>query len=290
MEIATNVKTGDVKLSEPSGSQTAVVQPVVKEPDLITRVSAVKPEEIIKPTGTEVTEPEFDFKNIENIKDPVAKEQALAAYKSFQKGFNQKFQEIAEIRKTLETQKVQKVDDKWTPDRIQTLLQNPEFVQAAQSIIGNPTTTNTEDNSLLTDKEKQKLATLEVELQQMKQLNWQTIKAQQDTQLKTKYANYDAQAVDTLTSDMLSGKYQATREDLWRAYDYESGIKRAYELGKLDAKGVIKEKTQTTSIDGLTTVRADNQVQPEKDENSRDFFRRLFINNLEKTKTAEIRK
>ena len=210
------------------------VKPEAKQEDLITRVSAVKSEEIIKPTGTEVKEPEFDFKNIENIKDPAAKEQALAAYKSFQKGFNEKFQEIAELRKSLEAQKGQAVDNKWTSERIQSLLQNPEFVQAAQSIVGNPSAT-AEDNSLLTETEKQltsEINGLKKELSSIRQnsqvTNYNLLRDKQDGELKTRYANYNPQAVDTLTADMLSGKYQATREDLWRAYDYESAVKRSY--------------------------------------------------------------
>jgi hypothetical protein len=280
MELQTNVKTGDLKISE--GSSPAVVtQPVVtKEPDLVTKVSQVKLEEPI------VKEPEFDFKDIEAIADPVAKEQALKAYKSFQKGFNQKFQEIAEIRKSLEKPKT---DEGWTPDKVQKLINDPNFVQAAQSIVNTPQPAEeymTENEKRLTEQVKHH----EAELNEIKKMSFQSFQAQQDVALKSRYANYDPQAVDTITSELLAGKRQATREDLWRAVDYENAVKRAYELGKQDAKKPIEEKTQSMSVEGLTAVRSGNTVEPEKGESNQNYFRRIFLNNLNKQKTEQIRK
>lgn len=284
MELQTNVKTGDLKISE--GSAPVVTQPVVtKEPDLVTKVSQVKIEKP-EPTG-DIKEPEFDFKDIESITDPVAKEQALKAYKSFQKGFNQKFQEIAEIRKSLEKQKPA---EDWTPERVQHLINDPNFVKAAQSVVGSKEVTETDDFSSLTDREKQKLQQLEAEVSNMRQASFMAVKAQQDTELKNRYANYDPQAVDTITADLLAGKVQATREHLWKVQDYDDAVRRAYELGKKDSHGIQQEKLQSTSVEGLTAVKSNAELQPAKGESNLDYFRRLVNENMKKQKTEQIRK
>lgn len=288
MEFQTNVNTGEVKINSVAGAATTTTAPV-KEPELITRVSSFQPEtkSEIKPTG-EISEPEFDFKEIEAIKDPTAKEQALKAYKSFQKGFNTKFQELAKLRQSVETQKK---EEGWSPERIQALLQNPEFIQAAQSVVGvNSQPAREEEPSALTDKDKQKIQELETELVKIRQTNIQSFISQQDSQLKTRYANYNPQAIDTLTSDMIAGKVQATREHLWKVLDYDEAVQRAYELGKQDGVGKKQEKLQSNSVEGLTTVKAEGVLNPEKGENDRSFFRRLVMDNMNKVKTEQIRK
>lgn len=291
MEFQTNVNTGEVKINTPStGSTSTATAPVIKEPELITRVSNFKPETKIetKPTG-EVTEPEFDFKEIDAIQDPTAKEIAKKAYKSFERGFGKKFQELAELRKSVETQKK---EEGWSPERIQVLLQNPEFIKAAQSVVGvtSQPVKEEEEPSALTDKDKQKIQELETELMKIRQTNIQSVISQQDSSLKTKYANYNPNAIDTLTSEMISGKVQATREHLWKVLDYDEAVNRAYELGKQDGIGKKQERLQSTSVEGLTTVKANGTVNPEKGESDRSFFRRLVLDNINKAKTEQIRK
>lgn len=257
----------------------------VKEPELITRVSNFKPE--VKPTAAE-SDAEFDFKDIDAIADPVAKEVAKKAYKSFERGYGKKFQELAEIRRTIEAQKR---EEGWSPERIQSLLQNPEFIQAAQSVIGTSQPQQQDETISPVEREtKQKIQTLEAELNKLKQNNVQSVMAQQDSVFKTKYANYNPQAIDTLTSDMLNNKIQATREHLWKVLDYDEAVQRAYELGKQDGSGKKQEKLQSLSAEGVTTVRSDGNVNPEKGESNRSFFRRLVLDNMEKSKTEQIRK
>ena len=285
MELQTNVKTGDVKINSPEAATgTVTATAPVKEPELITRVSNFKPETLpeAKPTG-EVTDSGFDFKEIEAIADPKSKEIVQKAYKSFERGYGKKFQELADIRKTLEAQKK---EEGWSPERIQGLLQNPEFIQAAQSVIGTSQPNQEED----VDKNEQRLKEVEAELKQLRQNTIQATISQQDSQLKTKYANYSPQAIDTLTADMISNKVQATREHLWKVLDYDEAVQRAYELGKQDGSGKKQEKIQANSAEGLTTVKANGTVTPEKGENDRNFFRRLVMDNIGKAKTEQIRK
>lgn len=249
---------------------------VVKQPDLVSRVSQHK----VTETKPEISEPEFDFKNIESIKDPVAKEQALSAYKSFQKGFNQKFQELSEQRKTLEQMKQDM--STWTPEKVQALTANEQFLKAAQSVVGVQNSKSTDSEySAMSETEKARVAQLEKELTQLKNQSYQQIKVQQDEQLKTRYANYDSNTMDMITNDVLAGKAQITREHVWKAYDYDSAIKRAYELGKQDKIQENTEKVNSMSFgDSSKNVSSSEKMEPNKGESDRDYLKRLFFKNI----------
>jgi len=274
----------EVKAQEP-----IVEIPIVEVPkeDLISRVSKVKVEP--KPADINIEEPKFDINDIDKIQDPQAKEQALRAYKSFQKGFNQKFQELADLKKQLQ---VQQQPTTWTKERIRQELNKPDFIQASQEVLQeqNPPNSGMNDTewSSLTTNEKRQWQAMQSELAQLKQQqssnqilqDWKS----QDETLKTKYANYDPNAVDIISSELLSGKRQATREDLHKAIDYDNAVRRAYELGKQDGGTEKLEKTNATSYDGLSTKPATDIPVAEKNESTSSFFGRLVENNLRKQK------
>ena len=115
--------------------QTAVeTKPVQPTPapaeNLVTRVSQFKQEN--KDKAIPVDEPQFDINEINSIKDPEARAYAEKAYKSFQKGFNKKFEDLANIRKSLEKEK--ETISSWSPERVQNLLNDKNFVYAAQKL------------------------------------------------------------------------------------------------------------------------------------------------------------
>ena len=274
-ETQTQEQTAQTQATQEAGKEATATTV-----DLVTRVSQVKPETTAA-TTTEVKEPEFDFKNIELIQDPKAKEQALAAYKSFQKGFNQKFQEIAELRKSLEAQKQQPTS--WTPERLQQEMNKPDFVQAAQSVIKiqNPDNSRLTDNawSALTDDEKKEIMGLKQEVHSLKQQSFlNDLRARnmvEDEQLKTKYADYDPKAIDTITAEMLAGKFQATREHLYKAVKFNEAVRKAYELGKSDKQLENKEKITSMSATGTTVTGTDDVPPIEMGETSKQYFLRL---------------
>ena len=293
MELSTNVKTGDLKITEGSSSEPVVT----KEPkqDLITRVSQVKVEPVVNVekdiNGVPIIEePKFDVNDIEKITDPQAKEQALRAYKSFQRGFNAKFQELADLRKKLE---VTQQPTTWTKDRIRQELNKPDFIQASQEVLQeqNPPQsgmTDTEWSSLTTNEKKQwqgmqqEIANLKQ--QQNQQQILQNFKMQDET-LKTKYANYDPNAVDIITSELLTGKRQATREDLHKAIDYDNAVNRAYQLGLQDGGLNKTDKQNASAYDGISTGKPATDIPvAEKNESTNSFFGRLVQNNLNKQK------
>jgi hypothetical protein len=244
-------------------------EPEKKEESLVTRVSQVS-KEVTPPTEEDF---KFDVKDIDKIEDPKAKEYAEKAYKSFQRGFNNKFQEIAEIRKELEKQKSENTP--WTPERIQALLKDQSFVDAAQGVVGST------NDSVLSETEQKRMKQLEQEQAQLKSQLWQTYKAQQDEVLKNKYANYDGGAVDVITSDLLSRKYVATREDLWKAIDYDSAINRAYKLGKQDRQSDTADKVASMSMTGdVNATSTETPIKKEENESDRAYFNRLAMRRL----------
>jgi len=235
--------------------------------ELVSRVSKFKPEEPKK------EETIFNVKDIEKIEDPKAREYAEKAYKSMLGDYTRKTQELAEMRRSLEAGKT----EKWTPEKVQSLLNDQTFVEAAQSVVGKP---KEDDSSMLTEAEKHEIAVLKDQVKQMQANTWQAYRLQQDAVLKNKYANYNPQAVDIITSDLMQGKRQVTREDIYKAMDYDEAVKRAYELGKQDS-GLDKEtKVIASSFDGGTVTATGTPPEKEKGESDRAYFKRLAERNL----------
>jgi len=255
--------------------QAVVPEPVVTpEPvseDLVARVSKVKPPEVAK---QEIDE-KFNINDldaqIEKLPDPVLKEQVLGLKKSLLKGENQKYQEIANLRKQYE-QELAKTNT-WTPEKVNGLLQNQDFVKAAQSIVGNP---SQESTSMLSEQERSQIELNNQRVNMLMQQNERLLQVQQDSQLKQRYANYDAHVVDQTFNDMLQGKVQATREHLWKVIDYENAVQRAYDLGLQDRNIQNQERAK-----GMTTMTGMNMPQPtgverQKGESNQQFMLRSY--------------
>jgi len=259
--------------------QTATVpsdQTTKPEVDIVTKVSQYKP---VKPETIPPAEPEiekFDYKELDNLKSPDdARAWAFKAYKSMQRGWNQKFQELAELRKTFESRAK---DQGWTPERIQELLKDPNFVQAAQSVAG--TQTPEESYSSLNDAERKKLDDVAKYVREVQQQNAQLLKSQQDKELQGRYANYDPRAMDIITAEIMEKKRSITMEDVWKSYDYEEAVRRAYDLGRKDRDAEVIEKSKAISAEGVTTVASRDVPKREPNESSQAYFKRLAIRNL----------
>jgi len=255
----------DTVVAVPEAKVEAKLEPKIEpKVDLVTRVSQVKVEP--KP------EPEtiFNVNDINAIEDPKAKEYATKAYKSLQGDYTRKSQALAEERKRWEAEKAQK--EHWNVDKVQSLLTDPEFIQAAQGIVG---AQQAEDTSILSDTEKKRIADIENLARMAVQQNATLLKKQQDETLKSKYANYNPQAIDILTADMIQGKVQATREHLHKVLDYDDAIQRAYELGKSDRKLETEEKVNALSPEGMTVTGNESIPAPEQGESSKNYFMRL---------------
>lgn len=270
-------------MAEETKIEEQVVTPEVKEEpkaDLVTRVSQVKVEP--KPEETKQEEGKFNINDldthIEKITDPALKEQFVGLKKSLIRGENQKYQEIASLRKQYET-KLAEVSS-WTPERLQQEMNKPDFVQAAQTLYGsqNPKDSGLTDQqwSALSEPERAELNQLKQKINLLEKTSWESQKLQQDANLKTKYANYAPDVVDTISVELVQGRRQATREDLWKVYDYENAVQRAYELGLMDKKEQNQEKVNGMTYDGGKNIPAATVVQKEKGETTQQFFNRSY--------------
>jgi len=194
---------------------------------------------------------------------------------------------LANIRKSLEKEK--ETISSWSPERVQSLLNDKNFVDAAQKLqqFQNPPQSGLSDEewSALSEGEKAKFKQIEQKVSQLEQLNYLSTLKQQDEQLKGRYANYEPTKIDEITQSLITGKVQATREDLWKVIDYENAVERAYKLGLQDRNNYNQEKINASSPEGFNTTNA-VKLEPNNGEKSGDFFKRILLNNMSRFKSG----
>ncbi len=260
-------------------------QPEPQKVDLITRVSQVKVE--AKPE-VKTEDGKFNINDldaeIEKIPDPSLKSQFTEFKKSLLRGENQKYQEVANLRKQYEQKLAE--SSSWTIDRLKQEMNRPDFVQAANQILQSQAPQGSgmsnEQWSALSDTDKAEFNQLKQKIDILERTNWETLKTQQDAQLSQKYANYDAGAVARLTDDLVSHRVQATQEHLWKVIDYENAVNRAYELGLQDKNNFNQER-----VAGMTMPGGNNMTQPQtidrlKGETVQAFFKRAYTERTKK--------
>jgi hypothetical protein len=145
--------------------------------DLLSRVSKFQKEKapVVTPQTPNTTDGNFDIKEIEAITDPVAKEQALKAYKSFQRGFGEKFQELSQLKKEMEalkSQPTQPVQQEWTPERVQALADDPKFIEAARQV---QESNQIDENSTMSEAERARINELNEKINKLEAANNQVL-------------------------------------------------------------------------------------------------------------------
>ena len=292
----TSQVTQEIPVAQPVQAQP--VQPISTEPkkeELIRRAASFKP----APTDAKPADSTFDFKAyqdyVTSVQDPTARKFIEDAYKSMTADYTRKMQPIAAQGKEVETLK-QQVEQlsRFTPDRIQQMLTDPTFVQAAQEYMrkngGQPSNGNgthgssgdlTEEEFGYLPPEQQKMYTAQKQTQGMlasMQSELTSMRTQkEDTELSSRYPNYESTQVNKIFSDMMTGKVQATREHLWKVVDYEDAVHRAYSMGRSDERDGVTEKRNASTITG--GVNAAN-TQPDvpaqqKGESFQAYWRKL---------------
>lgn len=272
----------NVTVNQPVNNPNQVAQPQTvpqaQEPDLITKVSQFKKQNTQAPIDNQV-DIGFDFKEIEAIKDPVAKEQAMRAYKSMQAGATKKFQEIAQVKKQAE-ESIKSMEQKleaaknWSPERIQReLLNNPQFIEAAQQISAQ---NNNNNDSLLSEEDKAKINGLESEIMQLKQSNYQSLISQEDSLLQSKYADYSPHKVDETIAQLSKLQPYQIREWVYRAIQHDDHVKASYELGKQESLKLNQERVNAFSLNGGQTINNIDVPKKEPGESDQNFFSRLY--------------
>ncbi len=265
------------------------------EPSVLDRIRQAPPVVPTPTPGEETFLPaNFNVADIDKIADPNARAQAQAAYKSMQSGFTQKTQEIATLRKNLETQiETAKSPQPWTIERVQQITKDPQFITAAQQALKltpgtGATGLSDEQYSTLTPDEKARLeqgqregqkanagvVALQGQLAQMQ-------RQQQDVELKERYASYDPAEINKVEKDIIDGTMVPTREHLYKVVKYDADVQRAYELGRQDERGGITEKAQLPSNSGVVQVTRPGEVPAKEEKESNvDYFRRLAMARL----------
>ncbi len=286
----------------PQTTTTTTEAPVVQAPteDLVTRASKVS----ITPAANQETvgQPSseaslsFNVKDLEKITDPTARKFAEDAYKSMQSDYTKKTQALASEKAVLKAQLEQ--SGQYTTSRIQQLLNDPSFVQAAQEyqrLNGpQPQQAPTDANADLTadefsylTPEQQKLYTKTKQMEQTMNImnnRLQTSEIEkQDMSLKTKYANYDPKSVNDIYQGMMNGSIQATREHLWKVQDYDSAVQRAYKLGLEDrASGLAEKVNASSTINGVSVTSSNDVPVRLAKESGVEYFKRIAIHNASK--------
>lgn len=286
METPNKVENGSVAETVVAPVVIPSQEPVKVEEDIITRASKF----IEKNQPKEQVADKVDFnsqeldKILEGVTDPVIKEQLIKKSKSLESGFNRKFQELADLRKKLESNLTQ--SQQWTPEKVKSLLQDPTFIQSAQAVVPStpPEGMSAEEYSMLSEAEKQKLANMEQELGFLKGERMQTLKKEEDSRLMSRYSNYKPEAVDKLLDDMMNGRIQATREALWKVIDYEDMAKRVYAMAKADLQSQNQERVNASVVPSGASVVANTELKPNNNETSKAFFMRVARQRLAESK------
>ena len=264
-----------------------VERPAQAEQDLTSRASEVSLE-------TQETEKKYD-RNSFNEKlsklPPEMQEEVKAFQQTLYKGADEKFQEAARLRREAEELRQRG----WDKNSVQQLLNDPTFqaqvneLQQERQVEQNPQGSGLSDEewSYLSPKEKAMLANTQKMQQEDRKKMDQFFQKQewekQDLQIKSRYKNYEPKYVDEAFNGLVSGKIQATREDLWKAIDYENAVKRAYELGKKDRALDLNEKvTASSPASGFNVNQSKDVPQKGEKENGVEYFKRIAMRNAQK--------
>lgn len=277
---------------EPIVSETIEQIPVAKEiqtpvitqeESLSNKVEQYRKSKMQIPATDNPVDIGFDFKEIEAIKDPTAKDIAMKAYKSMQSGVTKKFQEAAMTKKEYET-KVQEMQN-WSPERIRQELNNPQFLQAAQAVAGtvpqsNPTNSGltNEEFSALTDREKAELAqlpTLKNEINQLKQVNYQALINNTDSQLRTKYSDYNPSDIDKAITMLGNLPPNELREYVYKSIMHDKHNQEFYEMAKQELSQRNQEKLNSISVNGNQIVNNDGLPTREKGDTDVSWFTKI---------------
>ncbi len=281
------------KAVEPVTPVTPAVEPTPTPPvdDLLTRVSKFQTEKApaVNPQPQNTGDENFDIREIEAITDPVAKEQAMKAYKSFQRGFGEKFQELSQLKKEMEALKaqpiVQPVPQEWTAERVQALANDPTFIEAARKV---QESNQTDENSTMSEAERAKINELNQKITNLEKANTQVLTEQQKVlrttqheSLGAKYANYVPQEIDTITFDMLNGKITTTPEHIYKAFKHDENVQKAYEMGRVDERQGVPEKIASSSPQAvIQTTPSSPTIVPKEGQSSKSFFDDIIVKNL----------
>jgi len=256
----------------------------IKPDDILKRVSQHKEE---KPQKTETLANSDD---IEKIKDPEARELVMNLQKSWEKGYNKKFMELAEQRRQLEQQIAK--EKQWTPERLQEALKDPTFLNLvqreaqSQQHVAPPSNYDGSDEewSSLSVAEQNRIRKLESQMQQFMTDQEKREIQLADERIKERFDNYSPERINDIQQQLLKGNISNSeiREWIYKADSYEDAVRNAYQMGLEDRKAHATEKMNgITNIDTNRTQIADF-TERKQGKSSKEHFKEVAANVLQK--------
>lgn len=264
-----------------------------KPDDLISRITqfAAEKNPAAKPPEAQ-DEAVFNDKElrakIDAIADPAVRDQFIAMRKSMMTGLNGKFEELAALRKEVEAVKNSNINKKkFSADSVEELLNNPAFLQEAQTKIGQQANSPIAQDAALSDETKQYIQTLESKVKQIEESFTQKASAEsqaawnaQHEALAGRYKNYDRMKIDAVAKDLIEGRTQATPEYLYKAVYHDENIKAAYAKGIEEGQRLVQEKKQVTPIEGVPNAVRTDAITQDKNEGNLNFLQRIIATKL----------
>lgn len=280
------------------------VAPTSTEPQLKTGAPVVAPavtpkaDELLKRMGEEAksknanpnvvtpVDPSANSQvSLDDIKDPAARKIVEDKIKNLESHYNKKYQSNAEKERQLEALRQdleRKTNQPWTPQRVQEILRDQTFVQAAQTVASQMPPSEfsgtQEEWSNLSDSEKRSIQELKAQVQtQSAQLQRMAI-SKDEEQLKQRYSDYDSAKVENFYRDVSEGRIPEVqiRELIYKALNHDHHLERTYELAKQDGQALLKEKYNGSTQLGLNTQTAGEPIKREEGQRGRDLFMKIF--------------
>lgn len=257
---------------------------------LLDKVNQFKSKATPTPTTAPDSQSFFDYKEIEKITDPVARKFAEDAYKSMQSGFTKKTQEIAEQKRQFDSKLVEM--QSWTPERIQRELSNPAFLQAAQQYqaIQNPPNSGLTDEqfSALTTQEKAEISALKTKINSLEQSNFQSQVMQRDTQLQTKYPDYNPSQIDSVIRDLANMSPLDIREHVYKSLKHDEDVAAAYELGRQESQNLNQNRINAITPNGNMTTTSNGMPIRDPKDTDREWFAKVADFRLAQFKNRKV--
>jgi len=284
-QVAPAVSVADIS-TQPT---TETASPQIKVDDIVKRISTAKEE---KPQQTDITQ---QFK-LDEIKDPVAKSIVEKKIKDLESGYNKKYMDLAEQRKQVEQLKQQvESQNTWTPERIQQLLKDPNFNQAAQAVYQSQAQASAPVNwegtpeqwSALSDSDKRAFTDLQGKVNSLLSQQEQMRHAQEHERVKSRFPDYQPQMVESFQKDILDGRVndEQIKELIWKAKNFEKYVDNAYRFGLEDRNGNLQEKLNgSTQPSGMKVEQVGEKPMRAEGERTSSFIARLARWNMSQRK------
>lgn len=197
--------------------------------------------------------------------------------------------ELAEKIKQTETER--QGMNTWTPERIDKLVQDQNFVQAAQVRLQQQSSLQAPQNypgsqeewSALSENEKKSiyggLSNVEAKINNLLAQQDKLLLQQEDERIKAKIPHYDPVEINQFAQEFTQGKVprERLRELVAKGLHYEKDVERSYQFGLQDRQGDIQGKKGASTLNPGTsnTKMADEIPQKQEGESPQTWFSRL---------------